>query len=102
MSLTEKHASTKGHDDASHGHDHDLAHHFDNVEQQHDAGNLGMWMFLTTEVLFFGGLIQAYKTVTRTFFFLSRVLFNLSTKSSAIALGTATNAQSCFNSMFPS
>ena len=60
MSLTEKHAPTKGHDDASHGHDHDLAHHFDNVEQQHDAGNLGMWMFLTTEVLFFGGLFAAY------------------------------------------
>ncbi len=60
MSLTEKYAPTKGHDDASHGHDHDLAHHFDNVEQQHDAGNLGMWMFLTTEVLFFGGLFAAY------------------------------------------
>ena len=33
-----------------------LAHHFDNLEQQHEASTLGMWVFLVTEVLFFGGL----------------------------------------------
>ena len=33
---------------------------FDDLEQQQDASNLGMWMFLATEVLFFGGLIAAY------------------------------------------
>ena len=33
---------------------------FDDLEQQQLASNLGMWMFLGTEVLFFGGLITAY------------------------------------------
>ena len=37
-----------------------LAHHFENLEQQHEANTLGMWMFLATEVLFFGGLFTAY------------------------------------------
>jgi cytochrome c oxidase subunit 3 len=37
-----------------------LAHHFDDLEQQHAAGNLGMWLFLVTEILFFGGLFAAY------------------------------------------
>jgi cytochrome c oxidase subunit III len=30
------------------------------LPQQHDAAQLGMWTFLATEVLFFGGLILAY------------------------------------------
>jgi hypothetical protein len=29
-----------------------LAHHFDDLEQQHAAGSLGMWLFLVTEILF--------------------------------------------------
>ena len=33
---------------------------FDDVEQQHDTSILGMWCFLATEVMFFGGLIGAY------------------------------------------
>jgi cytochrome c oxidase subunit 3 len=37
-----------------------LKHHFDNLEQQHSAERLGMWMFLVTEVLFFSGLFVAY------------------------------------------
>jgi cytochrome c oxidase subunit 3 len=37
-----------------------LKHHFDNLEQQHSAERLGMWMFLVTEVLFFGGLFCGY------------------------------------------
>ena len=37
-----------------------LAHHFDSLEQQRDATTLGMWVFLTTEVLFFGGLFMVY------------------------------------------
>lgn len=36
------------------------AHHFATAEQQHAAGKLGMWLFLATEVLFFGGLFAAY------------------------------------------
>jgi cytochrome c oxidase subunit III len=33
---------------------------FDDLEQQHDSSMIGMWLFLSTEVLFFGGLITAY------------------------------------------
>jgi cytochrome c oxidase subunit 3 len=45
-----------------------LAHHFDSLEQQHEVGLLGMWTFLATEILFFGGLFATY-TVYRTSFF---------------------------------
>ncbi|MGA1057555.1 MAG: cytochrome c oxidase subunit 3, partial [Phycisphaerales bacterium] len=60
-------ADAGGHD---HGHGHDghhghseypfLAHHFETPAQQFDSGKLGMWLFLATEVLFFGGLFAAY------------------------------------------
>jgi len=36
------------------------AHHFDDVEQQHEASWLGMWVFLATEVMFFGGMFAGY------------------------------------------
>ena len=41
-------------------------HHFDDLEQQQVASNLGMWMFLATEVMFFGGLFAAYVVYRRT------------------------------------
>lgn len=37
-----------------------VAHHFDDAGQQRDAASLGMWIFLITEVMFFGGLFTAY------------------------------------------
>jgi cytochrome c oxidase subunit III len=37
-----------------------LAHHFENLEQQHEAGSLGMWVFLATEVMVFGTLFTGY------------------------------------------
>jgi cytochrome c oxidase subunit 3 len=37
-----------------------LRHQFDTLDQQHHADTLGMWLFLATEVLFFGGVIVAY------------------------------------------
>ncbi len=37
-----------------------LAHQFESLEQQKEAATLGMWVFLVTEVLFFGGLFAAY------------------------------------------
>lgn len=37
-----------------------LAHHFDDLEQQRRAGELGMWIFLATEIMFFGGLFLGY------------------------------------------
>src|SRR5512135_376112 len=37
-----------------------LAHHFESLDAQKDAATLGMWIFLATEVLFFGGLFLTY------------------------------------------
>jgi cytochrome c oxidase subunit III len=36
------------------------AHQFDDITQQHEADSLGMWVFLTTEILFFGALFLCY------------------------------------------
>src|SRR5690348_2841101 len=40
---------------------------FDNIEQQRSAAQLGMWIFLATEVLFFGALFVSY-TVYRSLY----------------------------------
>ena len=40
-------------------------HQFDDAAQQQEAATLGMWIFLATEVLFFGGLFTGY-TVYRS------------------------------------
>ena len=37
-----------------------LQHHFIDSDQQFEASKLGMWIFLVTEILFFGGLFAAY------------------------------------------
>jgi cytochrome c oxidase subunit 3 len=37
-----------------------LSEQFDDLEQQQETSTLGMWTFLATEVLFFGGLFMAY------------------------------------------
>jgi cytochrome c oxidase subunit III len=37
-----------------------LRHHFASTEQQADTTNFAMWIFLLTEVMFFGGLFMAY------------------------------------------
>src|ERR1700735_4412388 len=35
-------------------------HHFETQEQQREAGSFGMWLFLLTEIMFFGGMVFAY------------------------------------------
>ena len=66
MSNSHAHADSHGHGhDGHHGHgDHAkypfLAHHFDTPNQQFESGKLGMWVFLATEVLFFGALFVMY------------------------------------------
>jgi len=37
-----------------------LLHHFADAQQQKNAASLGMWLFLVTEILFFGGMFCAY------------------------------------------
>ncbi|MCU0493831.1 MAG: cytochrome c oxidase subunit 3 family protein [Chloroflexaceae bacterium] len=55
-----------------------LAHHFDTLEQQYDAANAGMWLFLATEIMLFGALFVAYAVYRfvypETFFEASRHL----------------------------
>jgi cytochrome c oxidase subunit 3 len=53
-------AHDSGDHDAAHGDSPFFAHHFESPKQQFDAGKLGMWLFLITEVLFFSGLFVAY------------------------------------------
>jgi len=65
-----------------------LAHHFEDLEQQHDANTLGMWMFLATEVLFFGGLLTGY-TVYRYQYASEFTLASEHLKESLGAINTA-------------
>lgn len=60
MSSITTHAGDAGHGDGHHDHPAHLAHHFDTPEQQYASGKLGMWVFLGTELLMFGGLFCAY------------------------------------------
>ena len=47
---------------AGHGPEHapGLQHHFTEMEQQFDSAKIGMWLFLVTEILLFGGLFVGY------------------------------------------
>ncbi|HYK22379.1 MAG TPA: cytochrome c oxidase subunit 3 [Pyrinomonadaceae bacterium] len=44
-----------------------LQHHFENMEQQREAGTIGMWVFLSTEIMFFGGMFLAYTLYRSTY-----------------------------------
>src|ERR1700675_4821134 len=49
-------------DPHGHGGEHDPhhQHHFTTMEQQFDTSKIGMWLFLATEVLLFGGLFVGF------------------------------------------
>jgi len=59
-STTSSSADNAATEPAHESHDPFLAHHFESHRQQFDAGKLGMWLFLVTEILFFSGLFVAY------------------------------------------
>ncbi|HTS50032.1 MAG TPA: cytochrome c oxidase subunit 3 family protein [Bryobacteraceae bacterium] len=61
--MTEPHSAVAEHAE----HSPYLRHHFDNMEQQFDSATLGMWVFLLTEIMFFGGMFGAY-TVYRSMY----------------------------------
>jgi len=44
-----------------------LRHHFDDMGQQFDSATFGMWVFLLTEIMFFGGMFGAY-TIYRSMY----------------------------------
>ena len=60
MSNAVAHADQHGHAAAHPAHHRALQHHFDTMAQQKEAAVIGMWLFLLTEILFFGGLFVAY------------------------------------------
>jgi cytochrome c oxidase subunit III len=51
---------TAAHEGDEHAHNPNLQHHFYSMEQQLEASTLGMWVFLVTEIMFFGGMFMAY------------------------------------------
>ena len=44
----------------SHSQELHVQHHYRDMSQQHDAAKLGIWLFLATEILLFGGLFCGY------------------------------------------
>jgi cytochrome c oxidase subunit III len=54
------HASADKHVAGHAAHHPALQHQFETMEQQQESATLGMWIFLVTEVMFFGGLFMAY------------------------------------------
>ena len=73
-------------DHESHGPE--LLHHFETPEQQKDTATLGMWTFLLTEIMFFGGLFIAY-TVYRGMYYDA---FASTSKYMNLLLGTVNTA----------
>ncbi len=66
----------------------ELLHHFSDAEQQRDASSLGMWVFLATELMFFGGMFCAY-LVYRHWYFGD---FGAASKSINMAMGATNTA----------
>ena len=62
-----------------------LAHHFASLDQQHEASRLGMWAFLITEVMFFGGVFTGYAVYRNLY----PAAFRLASHHLDIALGAA-------------
>jgi cytochrome c oxidase subunit 3 len=58
------------------------------MEQQREAGSIGMWTFLVTEIMFFGGLFMAY-LLYRTYY---PEAFVVGSNSLDIVLGTINTA----------
>jgi cytochrome c oxidase subunit III len=64
-----------------------VAQQFDDIEQQRDAARLGMWIFLATEELFFGGLFLGYTIYRFTY---GHVFVETSRKLDVVLGGTNT------------
>ena len=73
-----------------------LRHQFEDVAQQKDASTLGMWIFLATEILFFGGMFCCY-TVYRSSY---PVAFGLASNRLNLLLGAVSTAVLICSSYF--
>ena len=65
-----------------------VAHQFEDAGQQYDSSIFGMWVFLSTEVLFFGGALTAYAVYR----WLYSVAFRLASDHLDISLGLINTA----------
>lgn len=65
-----------------------LAHHFETPAQQRESASLGMWAFLATEVMFFGGLFAGFLVYR----FTTPQAFALASKHLSVVLGSVNTA----------
>ncbi len=65
-----------------------LRHHFHDMEQQREASTIGMWVFLITEVMFFGGLFTGFFIYVVSY----PVGFGLGSKLTDLTLGSTNTA----------
>ena len=63
-------------------------HHFETEEQQREAGSFGMWLFLLTEIMFFGGMFFAYLLYRNWYY----PAFTVASNQLSVPLGTANTA----------
>lgn len=81
-----------------------LQHHFATMEQQKEAGTIGMWVFLLTELMFFGGLFLAYAIFRATYpegFLFGSHLLNVplgGTNTVVLIVSSLTMAMAVYNS----
>ena len=66
----------------------ELQEQFETPAQQREVSTLGMWIFLVTEVMFFGGLFMAYAVYRRAF----ATAFGLASNSMDVWLGAVNTA----------
>lgn len=78
---------------AQHGHHH--AHHFESAEHEYDTGKQGVWLFLCTEILMFGGLFVGYAI----FHHLYPELFKIGSKFTDWRLGATNTVVLLFSSL---
>jgi cytochrome c oxidase subunit 3 len=94
---TEAHAHAAHHEGGhgGHGHVEGLQHQFDDMGQQKECMSLGMWLFLATEVMMFGGLFFAYSLYRAKF----EPAFHFGSSKLNITLGTANTFVLLFSSL---
>jgi cytochrome c oxidase subunit 3 len=63
-------------------------HHFETEQQQREAGSFGMWLFLLTEIMFFGGMFFAYLLYRNWYY----DAFVVGSNQLSLPLGTANTA----------
>jgi cytochrome c oxidase subunit III len=73
-----------------------VSEQFDTLEQEHSANVLGMWVFLATEVMLFGGMFLAYTV----FSFLYSSVFEEASMHQNLTAGTINTAVLLISSLF--